>query len=286
MNALLYIFTLYILECVGLRDLQIHVPVAIPSGSTLQMNCTYDLENTALYSIKWYLRDQEFYRFVPKESPPTRVFAFPGITVDVQESDRNKVTIRNAQRILTGFYKCEVSADAPLFHTGIKTKLTYVTDEPSSPPTLHSNKMKYSAGDVINVSCITGESYPAVNVSWFLNNQTAKTVELVSITTYSEKREAELLITKSYLIFRIDRLSFPTGRIRVRCEISQFDLYRSSSEIELIDNAPPKLAEVIEPTPPPRSTGNAPRLRDWTSIITSFTMAALTFIVHAELLLV
>lgn len=71
-------------ECIGLKDLNINVPVAVPSGSTLQMNCTYDLENTALYSIKWYLRDQEFYRYVPKESPPTRVFPSPGIVVDVR----------------------------------------------------------------------------------------------------------------------------------------------------------------------------------------------------------
>lgn len=50
--------------------------------------------------------------------------------------------------------------------------LYIIADEPSSPPTLQSNKMKYSAGDLINVSCITRESYPAVNISWFLNNQT------------------------------------------------------------------------------------------------------------------
>lgn len=47
-----------------------------------------------------------------------------------------------------------------------------IADEPSTPPLLDTNKMKYSAGDLINVSCITQESYPAVNISWFLNNQT------------------------------------------------------------------------------------------------------------------
>lgn len=49
-----------------------------------------------------------------------------------------------------------------------------VADEPSSPPTLQSNKMKYSAGDLINVTCVTQESYPAVNISWSLNNQTVR----------------------------------------------------------------------------------------------------------------
>lgn len=78
-----YYIVVLLTECVGLRDLKINVPVAVRSGSTLRMNCTYDLENTALYSIKWYLRDQEFYRYVPKESPPTRVFPLSGIMVDV-----------------------------------------------------------------------------------------------------------------------------------------------------------------------------------------------------------
>ncbi|XP_060877898.1 uncharacterized protein LOC132950448 [Metopolophium dirhodum] len=268
MNALLYLFTLYILECVGLRDLKIHVPVAVRSGSILRMNCTYDLENTALYSIKWYLRDQEFYRYVPKESPPTRVFPMPGIIVNVQESDENKVTIENVQRELTGYYKCEVSADAPLFHTGIKTKLTYVTNEPSSPPTLQANRMKYSAGDLINVSCIAGESYPAVNISWFLNNQTAETMQSVRINTVFVRKDkvTEMVVMRSYLITRASTLLFPTGRIKVMCEIYQFDLYKSSSEIELVDNAPPKSAQVIAPSLSSHSTGKAPRLQNWALI--------------------
>ncbi|XP_025409340.1 uncharacterized protein LOC112682813 [Sipha flava] len=278
MNAFLYLFTLYIIECVGLRDLKINVPVAVRSGSTLRMNCTYDLENTALYSIKWYLRDQEFYRYVPKESPPTRVFPMPGIVVDVQESDENMVTIVNVRRDLTGYYKCEVSADAPLFHTGIKTKLTYVTDEPSSPPVLQSNKMKYSAGDLINVSCIARESYPAVNISWFLNNQTAERMKSVRIHTFVEHRMAELVVTKSRLTTMVNPLLFPTGRIKIRCEISQFDLYKSWSEIELVDNAPPKLAQVIGPSLSPHSTGNSPRLQSWA------TTAVILLIVNIKLL--
>ncbi|KAL5239801.1 hypothetical protein ACI65C_007211 [Semiaphis heraclei] len=248
------------------RDLQIHVPVAVRPGSILRMNCTYDLENTALYSIKWYLRDQEFYRYVPKESPPTRVFPMPGIIVNVQESDQNKVTIENVQRELTGYYKCEVSADAPLFHTGIKSKLTYVTIEPPSPPKLQSNRMKYSAGDLINVSCIAGESYPAVNISWFLNNQTAETMRSVRISTAFETKVTEMVIMRSYLMTRASTLLFPTGRIKVMCEISQFDLYKSSTSIELVDNAPPKSAQVIAPSLSPHSTGKAPGIQNWATI--------------------
>lgn len=80
-------------------------------------------------------------------------------------------------------------------------------------------------------------------------------METVSVNTAVEKMEAELVVTRSYLFTRASKSLFPTGRIRVRCEISQFDLYSSSSEIELVDNAPPKPAPVIEPNKPPKSKG-------------------------------
>jgi hypothetical protein len=39
----------------------------------------------------------------------------------VSLSDARSVTLLNVQKELTGVYKCEVSADAPLFHTEIKS---------------------------------------------------------------------------------------------------------------------------------------------------------------------
>lgn len=37
----------------------------------------------ALYSVRWYFEQEEFYRYVPKESPPSRVFPISGVIVDV-----------------------------------------------------------------------------------------------------------------------------------------------------------------------------------------------------------
>lgn len=86
--------------------MSIAVPEAVAVGDTVTLSCHYDLENVriissliiwiyinkyliyfqlqaALYSVRWYFELEEFYRYVPKESPPTRVFANTGITVDV-----------------------------------------------------------------------------------------------------------------------------------------------------------------------------------------------------------
>jgi len=79
----------------------------------------------------------------------------------------------------------------------------------------------------------------------------------VRINTVFEHKDkvTEMVVMRSYLITRASTLLFPTGRIKVMCEIYQFDLYKSSSEIELVDNAPPKSAQVIAPSLSPHSTG-------------------------------
>lgn len=59
------------------------MPEAVPTGDVAMLKCDYDLEKEMLYTIKWYRGEEEFYRFVPKESPPTRVFPLQGIHVDV-----------------------------------------------------------------------------------------------------------------------------------------------------------------------------------------------------------
>lgn len=55
----------------------------VKSGDTVTLSCDYDLEQVALYTIKWYWKDEEFYRFVPKESPPSKAFTTKYINVDV-----------------------------------------------------------------------------------------------------------------------------------------------------------------------------------------------------------
>ncbi|KAL6958445.1 hypothetical protein U1Q18_052313, partial [Sarracenia purpurea var. burkii] len=67
-------------EC--LKDVTIDIPVAVTPGDTVKMRCLYNLENESLYTVKWYKGRQEFYRYVPKELPHTRVFPLPGVNVD------------------------------------------------------------------------------------------------------------------------------------------------------------------------------------------------------------
>lgn len=45
--------------------------------------CSLCKTKAALYSVRWYFELEEFYRYVPKESPPSRVFPISGVSVDV-----------------------------------------------------------------------------------------------------------------------------------------------------------------------------------------------------------
>lgn len=67
----------------ALKDLHVKVPEAVQVGDDVTLLCDYDLENVALYSIRWYRYEIEFYRYLPKESPPTKVFPVKHVQVDV-----------------------------------------------------------------------------------------------------------------------------------------------------------------------------------------------------------
>lgn len=58
-------------------------PEAVRVGDDVTLACDYDLEGVALYSIRWYRYEEEFYRYLPKESPPTKVFPVKHVQVDV-----------------------------------------------------------------------------------------------------------------------------------------------------------------------------------------------------------
>ncbi|TMW46017.1 hypothetical protein DOY81_008902 [Sarcophaga bullata] len=154
-----------------LKDLKIFVPDAVIMGNAATLSCQYDLEQAALYSVRWYFGTEEFYRFVPKETPPTLVFPVSGINVDLTNSDATSVTLKGVTRELTGNYQCEVSEDAPLFHTDIRSAHMQVIELPKDDPTMQVDKKVISANDNFKAVCTIGPSYPTANITWYINGR-------------------------------------------------------------------------------------------------------------------
>ncbi|EDS44234.1 conserved hypothetical protein [Culex quinquefasciatus] len=102
----------------AIRSVQLVVdPPAVRRSQHATLTCMYDLEDTPLYSVKFYRGLREFYRFSPSEYPEKKIFPFPGINVDLSLSNASQVVIRNIGFGLSGNFSCEVTADAPLFST-------------------------------------------------------------------------------------------------------------------------------------------------------------------------
>lgn len=104
MSANCFYTFIFFLGCHSLKSVVIHVPEVAKSGDTVTLSCDYDLEQAALYTIKWYRNDVEFYRFVPKESPPSKAFSVPFINVDVSRRNlRKNVSIKSGRGGTTSF---------------------------------------------------------------------------------------------------------------------------------------------------------------------------------------
>ena len=67
----------------SIRLTRTHLPAHAILGEDVVLECLYDMEGDALYSVKWYRNGKEFYRHIPSDNPPTAVFRQPGLMVDV-----------------------------------------------------------------------------------------------------------------------------------------------------------------------------------------------------------
>ncbi|CAD7084659.1 unnamed protein product [Hermetia illucens] len=238
-------FTLFNLftQVICLKDLRISVPEAVAVGDTVTLSCFYDLENAALYSVRWYFENEEFYRYVPKEQPPSRVFTISGVPVDIQRSSEHSVIIRTVSRNHSGSYQCEVSADAPLFHTESSTATMLVADLPESEPVISilgmagpDHKRIVHSHETFKAHCAAGPSHPPVNFTWFVNG-------IRFPSTHSGLRDADIQYTSnglkeawSELVVQVDNHIVPTSsrKLIVRCETNIYSLYRGAAEAELI----------------------------------------------------
>ncbi|XP_066139719.1 uncharacterized protein [Euwallacea fornicatus] len=269
-------------ETSSLRSMVIKVPEAARTGDTVTLKCEYDLEEADLYSIKWYWQNEEFYRYTPRESPPERSFHVKHVVVDHSKSGEKAVTLRNLNPELTGNYKCEVSADAPSFHTNILSAHMTVMGIPDQNPNikiLFHNGTKVEIGKSIEAECFLPGSYPGMNFTWIINNNQTIVAENISdlIIVYSTEvepgNEPDLKYTKSKITINLNKANFVHGDMNIRCNASLFNIYKGSDMKSIQEY--PKQAQVLGSTQsqsqldPLGEPGNSAR---WRSTIPNITM--------------
>lgn len=223
-----------------LKDVFIEVPIAIREGNTAILRCDYDLEQEALYTVKWYKGRREFFRYVPKELPHTRVFPLPSINVDVSESGPNQVVLRQVTPELDGKYRCEVSADAPTFHTQIVAAWMHVVRTMDGKPELHLEKPQYSLGEKLRANCSSPPSNPPANITWFINDKGLGNGHMIRIP--SVRPSGELFKTISSIEYDV----LIAGKLKVKCQSDIYHVIWSETEV-MLDEDKPRLASILQP---------------------------------------
>ncbi|KAK9882987.1 hypothetical protein WA026_001202 [Henosepilachna vigintioctopunctata] len=161
--------------CSALKDLKLFVPMAVIRGHDAVLNCTYDLEGDDLYSVKWYRHDREFFRYTPNDEMPVKQFRIQGLSLDVRERDSSatRIVLENVSDDISGVFSCEVTADQPSFFTDMKASHLEVVELPRNDPHISGLKTKYRLGEMLRANCTSESSYPAANLTWYVNDYPA-----------------------------------------------------------------------------------------------------------------
>jgi len=158
-----------LLDC--LKLLELDVPSHKLVGEGVKLVCRFDMEGDALYSVKWYRNEQEFYRFVPNDRPKLQIFPQHGIRVERSKSSRQHVFLFDLQLEASGTYRCEVSAEAPSFRTKHEEKVMVVVQEPYHNEII-GLQPSYQVGDLVNTTCYSRGSSPPAELAWKINDHT------------------------------------------------------------------------------------------------------------------
>ncbi|XP_066958930.1 uncharacterized protein [Macrobrachium rosenbergii] len=156
--------------CSPVKD--VLVPPYPHRHSNVTLECPYDVGDSELYKVTWFLDDMEIYRYVPSQAP--EVLIIPNDRVEVLESGINPETIvlKEVDLSAGGVYKCETMLEWPDFRSDVKSRSMAVVVIPDEPPRIVGDVVAlYAAGNTVNLTCIAAPSIPVTTVVWLMNDK-------------------------------------------------------------------------------------------------------------------
>nr|XP_027197488.1 uncharacterized protein LOC113791853 [Dermatophagoides pteronyssinus] len=236
----------FLLGCSALKLISVNVPTMVVMGQSAWLNCSYDLENEELYSIKWYHWNAdseakgEFYRWIPKDSPPGQMFQMEGIYLDLQRSSFGNVYLTKTDVYTDGSFRCEVSAEAPSFQTVRKEKELHIYSLPNEKPIIQTNGNNdtsyYRSGDLINLTCRTMPSRPPATLTWHINHEIADSRYVKSLSVLPTSSDG-LIGSASQLFFYSENSHYHGGLLKITCLSDIILHYTVASEEVIIGGA-------------------------------------------------
>ncbi|XP_076172608.1 uncharacterized protein LOC143149276 [Ptiloglossa arizonensis] len=227
-----------------LRDVSLEiVPEAVQRGQKAMLRCHYDLEGALLYSLQWYRGTHEFYRFAPTEVPSTKIFNISGIYVDVANSNKSQVTLRDVDFGLSGTFSCEVTVDAPTFSTDCVSKNLTVVSLPEGKPIIVSERERYNPGDTLRANCSLPPSKPPAQLSFTLNNVAVDFYTKLQPQQSSQQKwdhndavsHADQPENLQWIEIKmnLEPFHYSNGQLNLRCSAMISGIYSAISEVQL-----------------------------------------------------
>ncbi|KAG8199128.1 hypothetical protein JTE90_015965 [Oedothorax gibbosus] len=220
-------------ESMCVRFASLGVPGFVLRGESVWLDCGYDLEGNALYSVKWYKDNVEFYRFLPSDTPSAQMYKLDGVFLDLHRSNATHAFLYKSEMQTEGVYGCEVSTEMPQFRTIKAEKELFVYVIPDGNPSIYGVMERYPIGSAVNVTCVFGPSKPAAHLTWFINGEKAPDAYVRNFPT--ETFESDLSTSKTRLSFTVDPSHLRQGSLSLQC-VAFVSLVHSKSSIELIVN--------------------------------------------------
>lgn len=212
-------------------------PRVVQRGASSTLQCSYVLQDEALYSVKWYRGRYEFYRFTPSEEPNSKkIFNFKGINVDKIASTSQQVVLHDIDFHLSGNFTCEVTTDASHPTTGFDTKAMLVVQIPEFSPTISVSGEPLDYGDILRANCSCSPSRPRTELTFLLNNQTVAKSEPLQPHQYHESAWSDLPLE-----IQLEEQHFNDGRLILRCVADIETVYHEEAVL--------KLGSVRDPVP-------------------------------------
>ncbi|XP_050587468.1 uncharacterized protein LOC126920758 [Bombus affinis] len=258
--SLFVVLAVFVIGVRGLKNISIDIPLAVAAGTTVNMSCEYDLESDTLYVMKWYYKGSEFFRYVPKELPPTSTFGELGNKVILNKSDDHRVVLRDLQPNYTGKYLCEVSGDSPSFTTLVDLAYMHVANLPNGEPQVRVEKVRYAVGDTVRANCTVPSGNPPANVTWTVNGVPVNSSFIMNVTDKLSDNQQIMCIAG--LDFEIIPDSFNNGRLHIVCNANVFHLYKKQAGVYLIEERP-RLASVLGTRESSYIGGAATQFKEW-----------------------
>lgn len=212
----------------AIRMLMMDVPSPTTQGESVELICSYKLDEDKLYSVKWYKDDVEFYRYVPNDWPPGQFLPLQGVRVDLSKSGSQSVYLREVDLNSAGTYRCEVSAEAPEFQTVEAEKEMKVFVLPTDGPKITGGQSKYRIGDTVSVNCTSSKSKPAATLRWYINDEQATPENELEHSTTLHADGLE--ISSLTLRFVVSEPHFRSGNMKLKCTATISRIYTMSNE--------------------------------------------------------